>query len=70
MTRLYLNATDFSIPVLSPNTHWQTKNSQCLARQRQEIQTHIVFEQHEQSISLHNVSVYIFVIHIIYIFVG
>lgn len=27
MTQLYLNATDFSIPVLDPNTHWQTKNS-------------------------------------------
>lgn len=49
MTRLYLNATDFSIPVLSPNTLWQTKNSQCLARQKQKIQIHIVYEQHQRS---------------------
>lgn len=59
MTRLYLNATDFSIPLLSPNTHWQTKNSQCLARQRHEIQIHIMYEQHEWPISLYTVSVYI-----------
>lgn len=55
MTLLYLNATDFSIPVLGPNTHWQTKNSQCFARQWQEIQIHIVHEQHEQSISFLNI---------------
>lgn len=50
MTRLYLNATDFSIPVLSPNTHWQSKNSQCFARQKQDIQIHIVHEKHEQAV--------------------
>ncbi len=32
MTRLYLNATDFSIPVLDPNTRWQTKTLTMLCK--------------------------------------